>query len=191
VTDSSKVQTVAESIVKAKDPGIESVYYLSTVGKTPSYVRVSGSFVSPEVEAAHQYLLKTLMNGHEPSIVLFARAGQTFSLTSNGWKADHGGAGWESQHIPLILAGPGIRPGVMSGAPAQLEDIAPTILTDMGVTPTGMEGKILTEALLRSPGTVAQRARKDEINTLTPLADALAAQDDYELSHTPPSTSRK
>jgi arylsulfatase A-like enzyme len=43
---------------------------------------------------------------------------------------------------------------VVTNAPAQLEDIAPTVLTDMGVKPTGMYGHIAdrrASAILHCP----------------------------------------
>lgn len=197
LADATKAQAVAQNIVKANDPGIQAVYSLSTSsGGHPAegsdvaqagrqYLLAGGSFVSPEVEAAQQYLLNTLMNGHQPNVVSFAREGQTFQASSTNWKADHGGPSWQSQHVPLIFAGPGIKSGVVSGASAQLEDIAPTLLTDMGVVPTGMEGQILTEALLHNQGRRVQVSRTAEITRLTPFVNALTAQDDYESAHSP------
>jgi hypothetical protein len=182
LADSTKASTVAANVVKEHDTGVESVYYLTSSRRGSAYVRAGGSFVSPQVEEAHQFLLKTLLNGHQPNLVLFANRGNTFASPDTHWLADHGGANWESQHIPLIMAGPGIHGGLISGAPVQLEDIAPTVLADMRVSPVGMEGKILTDAL-RGPSTPAEvRARVAEIRQLTPLTGALIAQDAYESS---------
>jgi hypothetical protein len=49
----------------------------------------------------------------------------------------------------------------------------------MGVRPTGMQGDILTDALLTS-GATAQKARSAEISQITPIAQALIAQDNAE-----------
>jgi hypothetical protein len=182
LTDATKAQAVAQNIVNAKDPGIETVYYLTTANGKPAYASAGGSLVSSEVEAAHQYLLGTLLNGHQPNVVVFCREDQTMTSSTTQWKADHGGANWESQNIPLILSGPEIRPGTIVRTPAQLEDVAPTVLTAMGVRPTGMEGRILTEALV-TPTATAKTARQAEIDQLNPLVNALIAQDIYELSH--------
>lgn len=183
LADATKAQAVAQNIVNAHDPGIQATYYLSTTGAQPRYLLAGGSFVSSEVEAAQMYLLNTLMNGHEPDVVSFARNGQTFQSSSSNWKADHGGPSWQSEHMPVIFAGAGIKSGVVSNAPVQLEDIAPTLLTDMGVTPTGMQGHVLTEALSRNPGRQVQAGRQTEITLLTPLVNALIAQNAYESSH--------
>jgi predicted AlkP superfamily pyrophosphatase or phosphodiesterase len=180
--DGSKARIVARNIVSARDPGIKSVYYLSTVGNREHYVRAARTFVSRGVEAANQYLLDTLMNGHQPNVVAFCRTNATMSSAAAHWRADHGGATWQSQHIPLILAGPGIRKGLIVTQPAQLEDVAPTVLADMGVPPAGMEGHVLTDAL-QSAGDAERQARTQEGMRLQPLVAALNAQDVYERTH--------
>jgi hypothetical protein len=181
LADATKAQAVAENILAAHDPGIQSAYYLSTVKGRPQYLPVDKSVVSAATETANEYLLQALLNGHEPSVVVFGKEGASFTDPKTGWKADHGGNSWESQAVPLILAGPGIRSDVVSKAPAQLEDIAPTVLTDMGVKPTGMSGRVLTEAL-EQPSSAAQRARSTEIQQLWPVVSALSSQSKQDLT---------
>lgn len=182
LVDGTKAQAVAQNILAAKDPGIQSVYYLTSSGGKPVYVSAGGTLVSSEVGAAQQYLLNTLLNGHQPNVVAFCRTDQTMTNPDTHWKADHGGASWQSQHIPLIFSGAGVRPGVVVHSPAQLEDVAPTALTAMGVRPTGMEGNPLTEALPSTTKTDTLK-RNAEIKQIAPFAQALIAQDTYELSH--------
>jgi len=180
--DPRKAATVAANVLLAHDPGVQSVYYL-VVGRTgPQYVRAGGAFISPSADAANQYLLATLMNGHEPSLVAFPRTNQTFSSADTHWKADHGAENWQSQHIPLILSGPGVRQGLVTGEPAQLDDVAPTVLADMGVPPTGMEGHVLADAL-QGPDTSDWQPRNTEASQITPLIQALVAQDASEARH--------
>jgi hypothetical protein len=179
LADPAKAHAVADNIMRAGDSGIQSAYYLDSQGTVPHYVRAGGVFVSAGMEAANQYLLGTLMNGHQPNVVAFCKAKATSSPSTTNWKADHGGAGWQSQHIPLIFAGPMIRGGTVIDDPAQLEDIATTALTAMGVRPTGMQGHVLTDIMARS--TRADRAaRAGEIKTTTPVVNALVAQDSVE-----------
>lgn len=174
--DPSKAATVAQLIMDTQDPGIQSTYYLTTVNGKPQYVATDGATLNTQQAAANQYLLSALLNGREPTVVVFGREGATFSDPKSGWKADHGGNSWQSQHLPLILAGPGIRAGQVSSEPAQLEDIAPTVLTDMGVAPTGMEGHVLTGALNHAVSSAAQQSRAAEIAQLGPQLIALAAE---------------
>jgi Type I phosphodiesterase / nucleotide pyrophosphatase len=179
LSDTSKAQSVAERIVSQRQGDIQSVYYLSEKAGKPVYVMASGSFVNSTVEKANEYLLSTLLNGHQPSVVAFAKEGATFTDPLTRWKADHGGNGWQSQHIPLILSGPGIQAGKVVNTPAQLEDLAPTVLTAMGVAPTGMQGRVLTEALV-NPSTAEEKARSTELTQIGGLNSALAAQDKSE-----------
>lgn len=182
VKNFTKAALVASNIVRAHDPGVQSVYYLAALGKTYRYVRSGGSAISRAVEAANQYLLSTLMNQHAPTVVVLCKANATTSPTSSHWLGDHGGANWRSQHIPLVLSGAGIRSGFVTGEPAQLEDVAPTVLRDMGVAPTGMEGHVLNEALLQ-PQAADWQPRVAEATTLTPLIKAMVAQSAYETTH--------
>lgn len=182
LANTTKAQAVAQGIVAANDPGVQSVYYLTDTNRRPGYVRAGGRLVDPTSNAANQYLLDTLLNGHQPTVVIFARQGLTFAPPSTHWKADHGGSGWQAQHLPIILAGPGIRQGVVTNDPAQLDDLAPTILTDMGVSPVGMQGHVLTDALAHS-SRAAQRARATEMKRIGPLMRALVAQNRAEGGH--------
>ena len=98
------------------------------------------------------------------------------SATSTHWKGDHGGSTWGVQHVPLVLAGPGIKKGFVTANAAQLEDIAPTVLVDMGVRPTGMEGKAMTEAFT-DPYAADVAKRQQEIMRVQPVVNALVADD--------------
>ena len=62
---------------------------------------------------------------------------------------------------------------------AQLEDVAPTVLSDLGVTPAGMEGHVLTDAL-SAPSGADTSARTAEIAQIAPYAKALIAQNAFE-----------
>lgn len=174
--DPNKAQTVAENITSAHDPGIASAYYLVTANGKPSYVAANGSNVTPAMETANQYLLSALLNGHQPEVVAFGAPGASFSDPKTNWKADHGGNTWQAQAIPLILSGAGIQPGVVSSGPAQLEDIAPTVLTDMGVAPTGMEGHVLTDSLIQPTASDIQK-RRTEMQQIAPVVDGLMSQE--------------
>jgi hypothetical protein len=178
LADPSLARSVAENVVAEKDPGVESVYYRDPHNLGGGYELAGGMHMTREEDAAHRFLLQTLLDGHEPSVVAFGRYGQTFMSPTTNWRGDHGGAGWSSQHIPLILAGPGIRRTTIA-SPAQLEDVAPTVLADMGVAPTGMEGRILTDALSH-PSLSAVTARREEAAQIAPVVQALIQQERAE-----------
>jgi len=174
LADQTKAQAVAQNIMNAHESGIQSAYYLAGSGAGLHYISAVPGSVTPALETANQYLLDALLNGHQPTVVVFGHEGATFTSPTTGWKADHGGNSWESQHIPLVLSGPGILRGVTVSAPAALEDVAPTVLTDMGVAPRGMEGHALTDALEQSSQS-QQRARVAEAGQLTPIQEALTS----------------
>jgi arylsulfatase A-like enzyme len=59
--------------------------------------------------------------------------------------ATHGSPYLYDSHIPLIIMGPGIRPGIYRSEVA-LNDLAPTLATILDVeTPSGSVGRVLTE----------------------------------------------
>lgn len=170
----AKAPAVAANILRAHDPGIQSVYYLTRTARGEQYTLGPGQKLLPRTNTANQYLLQTLMNGHEPAVVVFCTKGATTSSPTAHWKADHGGSTWGVQHVPLVIAGPGIKKGFVTDLPAQLEDIAPTALVAMGVRPSGMEGKALTEALT-DPYDADVAKRQEEIARVQPVVQALVA----------------
>lgn len=172
----SKARAVANNLVHTHTSGIQSVYYLVHTKTGMHYVRAPGAPIGAALEHANQYLLDTLMNGHEPNVIVICQADTTTSSSATRWKADHGGPTWPSEHIPLIIAGPGVNVGRVVSSPARLIDVAPTVLTAMGVQPRGMEGSVLAEAL-GNPSEALQHARSNELRALTPVVRALAAAD--------------
>lgn len=61
--------------------------------------------------------------------------------TSYGVKGDHGGAQKSVQRIPIVFYGAGVTPGGTSGAKFRTVDIMPTILQELGLSPTApMDG---------------------------------------------------
>ncbi|GAC1530588.1 MAG: hypothetical protein NVS2B16_37500 [Chloroflexota bacterium] len=168
--------TVAGNIVMQKNPYVQSVYYKVTGQAGSSYVQAAGLSVSPETGRANQYLLTSFLGGNAPDVVAFCRENSSFETKgAENWKGNHGGAAWESQHIPLIISGPGIVGGTVSHTPARLEDIAPTALMMFGIRSTGMEGTVLADALA-APSSQQTRAQAALDGSLVPVVDALRTQ---------------
>lgn len=176
LADAAKARTVADNIMRTREPGIQSAYYLTTSYGKPAYAAANGTNLGRAAESANVYLLGALLDGHEPSVVVFGREGVSFSDPASNWKADHGGNSWQSQHIPLIVAGPGVKRGVVRATPVQLDDVAPTVLANMGVDPVGMEGSVLTDAL-EDVVTKEKQARAAEIKKLRPMVAGLLAHE--------------
>lgn len=73
------------------------------------------------------------------------RPGWTWQ-SGGGW-ATHGSTNPADTHVPIILWGAGVRPGVY-GEPARTVDIGPTLARLAGVAPTEpVEGRVLQEAV--------------------------------------------
>jgi hypothetical protein len=82
----------------------------------------------------------------------------------SGWHRPEEQDGWA---MPLVVAGPGIRPAQRFPYSEQI-DIVPTLCFLMGVKPPpNADGRILAEALMEPPEIVAPRRQKIlELNTL-------------------------
>lgn len=184
LNDTSKANQVASNIAHLLNPHIQSVYFKSLGPGGATYIRASGPelFHVPGVESANQYLLNTFNGPNGPDVVIFFTQ-DTSSLSSAqaSWKGNHGGGDWESQHIPLIISGPGVRSGYVTAEPARLEDLAPTALTLMGVAPAGMEGTPLADAMSH-PSAALMAQRSGVIRTLVPVVQALRAESAAELA---------
>jgi hypothetical protein len=169
-------QAVADNVVKKKDAHVQSVYYKVTSSAGGSYVRAGGLSISAQTDSANQYLLQSFLSGNAPDVVTICTERAAFeNISAKNWKGNHGGAAWESQHVPLLIAGPGIAGGTVSHAPARLEDVAPTALALFGIKARGMQGTVLADAL-RNPSSGQIKAQKALNRTLNPVVAALSAQ---------------
>jgi len=98
-----------------------------------------------------------------------------------GWKGNHGGGAWRSQHIPLIIAGPGVAEGVVSHAPVRLEDVAPTALALFKIKSTGMQGSVLADGL-QSPSPAQTATQQQLSHLLNPVVSGLIGQSRADLT---------
>jgi arylsulfatase A-like enzyme len=177
--DPSKGQIVADNVLAKKDAHVQSVYYKVHTASGDSFVREGGS-ISAAVENANQYLLRSFLGGNAPDVVAFCTEGAGFATPGAAtWKGNHGGAAWDSQHMPLIMSGPGIVQGKVSSLPARIEDIAPTALSLFSVNARAMEGSVLADAL-SSPTAQQVQTQATVDRTTQPVVAALTAQSRLE-----------
>lgn len=182
--NSALAQTVANNVVKNNDPHIQSVYYKSHATSGDTYVRAGGLVITPAVDNANQFLLRSFQGGNAPDVVAICSEDADFLQQGAGWKGNHGGAAWGSQHIPLVIAGPRIAQGIVSDSPARLEDVAPTVLSLFDIKATTMQGSILADAL--SDPTAQQTAAQRSLNrTLDPVVAALSSQSQKDIASYP------
>jgi hypothetical protein len=180
----SRAMPAAVNIARLQNPHIQAVYARIPAARGFAYVRVTGPELlrAAGVEAANQYLLTSFNGSNAPDVVVFFAEGVGCEPGGQShWKADHGGASWQAQHIPLVLSGPGIRSGQVSSYPARLIDVAPTILQAMGASHQGMQGIPLADALKAPPSWTVQWQQAAS-KRLMPVVTALQQQSHAELA---------
>lgn len=165
-------RAVAEQM--ARTPGVAAAYYQVNEQGRYDYRQASGLALDPALDAAYQYLLSTFAGPSAPDVVAPFRENTIGGLyrTAHG---DHGGLSWGAQHVPLVMAGPGIRQGALSHFPARLIDVAPTVLRVLGVPAAPMDGIVLADALV-SPTAVEVISQASLSAALTAYQDALIEQ---------------
>ncbi len=182
--DPARAAAAAENVARLQNRYIQSVYFKEVIPGGYNYVRASGPdlFHVPGVEAANQYLLDSFAGPTGPDVVAFFTEDSASDPGGQAtWKGDHGGADWEAQHIPLLLSGPGIRKGLVSHYPAQLIDIAPTVLSLLQVPSTMMEGTPLADAM-DSPLPSAVAHQRSQATVRLPAVGALEAESRAEVT---------
>lgn len=176
IRDRSRAARVAAKILALHDPRIRAVYYRKPGAYTYALAPDQGRPISAGLDHAYQYLLGTLAGPSAPAVAIFLTENTSIlGRNQTSWHGDHGGPSWNAEHIPLIISGPGMRENVHSGYPATLYDVAPTVLSLLGVTPRGMDGVELADGMiLPSQSAEDQQAARGAL--LQPVVDALRAQ---------------
>ena len=149
--DPSQAETVATSMAQQHFPGVEGAFYKVQTGNAFEFKAVPSTAASLSKPLLRAYLdLANTEAGPAGADVLLPYREDTLGFSTKNRKhwGKHGGFSWFSQHVPLLLEGPGVRHGV-SHFPAELVDIAPTIEHLMGwQVPTGVDGVVLGDAEL-------------------------------------------
>ncbi|MCC7367451.1 MAG: alkaline phosphatase family protein [Chloroflexi bacterium] len=136
------VQRLAASL--ARTPGI-GVLFSGVRGVTPA----EGTFplaalgmdgpLMPDLLATLAWNDEVSEHGHQ---------GRSRGYASSNAASHGGGSSWEIRNT-LIVQGPGVRVGHRTELPSGIGDIAPTVLTALGLTvPASMRGRMLTEAFV-------------------------------------------
>jgi hypothetical protein len=133
--------------------------------------RVAATAAASVSRVARVYTREQLLAGDVAPDVIGRRLARSYSLQRSGdleilldayWLRStsgttHGTPYSYDAHIPLVLMGPGIKPGAYH-ANVALNDLAPTMATLLGVeTPSGSSGRVLVEALV--PAATSTRPR--------------------------------
>lgn len=169
--DPTQAKVVAERIVAMHPAHVQAVFYRSASGIDYTYLQASPTswVVNQHVIRALQDLVNTTAGRNGPDIWVLYRENYTVvpRNVAGTWKGTHGGPTWKVQHIPLILAGPGIRSGVHLQFPARSVDVTPTIEYLLGLPAVHRDGVLLADALLHPT--------RSELNAQLDLAPSLSA----------------
>jgi hypothetical protein len=101
-------------------------------------VRGGASSADPLLRAA----ALSYFPGRSGDLIIVLKPGWMFSVRGT----THGSATADDQQVPLLLLGPGIKPGRYA-QPVTPADIAPTLAHLCGITLSSAEGRVLAEAV--------------------------------------------
>jgi arylsulfatase A-like enzyme len=169
---------MAKALFNKHYDNVSAIFYMQHQNGQYQYQMAGCEQCSPQLVATYRYLLGTEAGPTGEDIAVLLRE----DARNSGLPAmlgRHGGADWGSQHITLILGGPGIQPGV-SQAPARLTDIAPTIEREMGIAPDARDGVVLADAFQQPVSTdVAKQNSLNEV--MSPFVTALSQRATSDL----------
>jgi arylsulfatase A-like enzyme len=178
-----KARAVAANAARLAGKSIDAALYRTRSGNGWTY-RVASAQKSVPARLLQAYidLADTSAADDGPDVVLDYAPHVTTGDRPVGryhWLAGHLGPQWDEQHIPLIIAGAGVRKGTVSRYPARLVDIAPTVERILGLSPAGSDGHVLADSLTRPArgDRAAQRAEEPA------LASTIAALKQRSGSH--------
>jgi hypothetical protein len=160
LTDATQALSVAQAIDGEHIANVDAIYYRSHQGQAWTY---EAQYLNPELPAGYgdagSYLLGTIASNASPDVIVtysprIGTVAKVGSFTRSGITT---GMQWDTQHIPLILSGQGIFPGVRSAFPARLVDVAPTVEALLGIEPARGDGNVLADAMYSPPGDASDR----------------------------------
>ena len=180
--DQTKRKEAAENIASLNISGVDAVYYMTQEQTAYFYVPTSQtSKMTRDLDAAYRYLLSTYAGPMGPDIAVALDENTVTGEEAPNTRGSHGGLSWGIQHIPLILAGPGVKSAYVSNMPARLVDVAPTALALMGIPTRRMDGIVLADAMVKS-SSEQTRLQAELADRLRPLQGALMAKSERDLA---------
>ncbi|MGH2449024.1 MAG: alkaline phosphatase family protein [Chloroflexota bacterium] len=182
LTQPSLAKQVALNIARLGGTLIDATYYkVHARGRwfyRPAYLK---PLLSPELRRTYLTLMDTAAARSGPDVLaVYAPHTTTGDRMARGyhWLAGHLGPQWDDQHIPLVIAGPGVRHGSVSSYPARLVDIAPTVEHLMGLRPGWTDGHVLQDLLVH-PDKKLLRKQEARARWLLPMVHAMEERSGY------------
>ncbi|HLJ67718.1 MAG TPA: alkaline phosphatase family protein [Chloroflexota bacterium] len=169
---------MAKAIFDKRYDNVSAIFYMNRSGGGNRYELAGVENGSADLVKTYRYMLSTAAGPTGPDIAILLRENARNSGMPE-MPGRHGGADWGSQHITLIMSGPGVKIG-SSNAPARLVDIAPTIERFMGMAPEARDGIVLADAFQRPhPSDVTVQAQQDTKTNV--YVNALAARARHDI----------
>jgi hypothetical protein len=142
--------------------GVEGALFKVPGAKAPGCApeTTTARSLGPTLTRAYVDLCSTIAGPDGPDIVLpYEEDAMGLTVPHAQHWGNHGGLSWRTQHIPLVISGPGVR-HAFSEFPAQLVDVAPTVERLLGyAVPSGVDGLVLADALRFASSRDASRQR--------------------------------
>lgn len=178
----TKAAEIAEGIAHAEIPGILGTFHKEEVDGNLSYIAspTTQKRLTADLEECFRYLTATCASDKSPDAFTLLAENSHFGMYPLASHGEHNDITWLTQHIPLVVSGPGVKQGVTLDTPARLVDIAPTVCNLMGVEPQDMDGIVLADAMISPTGEQAD-AQRQSIRDLIPMQEALRACSEADL----------
>lgn len=177
IRELAKAKSVAKNVVSRDAPLIDAVYYKShSHGRWLYRPAWLDGHLSKTLRDAYLNLVDTTACREGPEVFVVYKPHVTTGdrpVRGYHWVGGHLGPQWDDQHIPLLIAGAGVRHGIRSTFPARLVDIAPTVEALLSLPIGNVDGSVLDDALLHPSRGGAQHQRRVG-NWLDPQVKALA-----------------
>lgn len=174
--DPSHGRAVAAAMASVR--GVSAAYYVHRSGGQLEYVPAPGTSLPSTLDDAYRYLLSTFSGPAAPDVLAVFHE-NTVTIKRSHTYGDHGGLTWGTQHIPLVLRGPGVKKGMTSHYPARLIDVAPTVLRLLGLPSVAMDGAVLADALVDP--TATEVSRQAGATHMSAYQDALMEQSTRDI----------
>ena len=181
--DQTRSKQAADNLASTNITGVDAAYYKAHEAGSYRYepAALTVAKISRDLDAAYRYLLSSYAGPTSPDVTAVLDENTMVGEQALNSRGTHGGLSWNVQHIPLILAGPGVKKGYASEMPARLVDVAPTALSVMGIPSRRMDGIVLADAI--ESGSPSQlNSQADLARTLRPLQDALITKSQQDLA---------
>lgn len=173
--DTLQGQPAVQVIQEEHTRGIDALYYKMRAGSTWTYTAwYLDPGLLPSFSKVMAYELSTMASAASPDVVVVGSPHAGFGPAAVS--SSSLGAQWDTQHVPLIVAGHGVIPGVTSDYPARLVDVAPTVAALMGLGSPEGDGTALADAMEQAPDG-ASRAQSDAGQNLRLFVAALKARE--------------